>query len=126
MNIQLKWHEPVQSCVLWKFEGVIGVVDYLPPMNQSIQQAMINAEEDWFVLLDMRYAMPFPNRSFAMVARPIIGAPPNLKRVIISSQNPFTRTLIQWTLGREPLLKDRLHVVSSYADGVALLPDAQP
>jgi hypothetical protein len=126
VDIQLKWHEPVQNCVLWKFEGLIGVIDYLPPMNQSIQQAMINADEDWFVILDMGYTMPFPNRSFAMVARPIIGAPPNLKHVIISSQNPLTRSVIQRTLGQEPMLENRLHVVSSYADAVALLPNTQP
>lgn len=124
MDVKLTWHEPVQNCVLWEFSGLIGMVDYLPYMNDSIQQAMIHSDRDWFVLIDMGYTMPFPTRSFSMVARPIIGAPPNLKRVIISSKNLLTRWLINRTLGQEPLLQERLQVVGSYQAGIALLPGA--
>ena len=121
MNIQLKWHEPVENCVVWEFSGLTGVVDYLPYMNESIQQAMLNADTDWYVLLNMRYTMPFPNRSFAMVARPLIGAPPNLRRVVIVSQNSLTRLVINQTLGSEPVLQDRLHVVSSFETGLDII-----
>ncbi len=121
MEIRLVWHKPVENCVLWEFSGFIGVVDYLPYMNDSIQQAMLNADTDWFILLNMGSTMPFPNRSFAMVARPIIGAPPNLKRVVIASQNPLTRWLIHRTLGNNPMLTHRLHIVRSYDAALNLI-----
>jgi hypothetical protein len=121
VEIQLRWHEPVENCVLWEFSGFIGVVDYLPYMNDSIQQAMLHADTNWFVLLNMGYTMPFPNRSFALVARPLIGAPPNLKSVVIVSQNPLTRLLVNQTLGNEPLLQNRLHVVSSCEAGFDII-----
>ncbi|MEO0564119.1 MAG: hypothetical protein AAF125_18585 [Chloroflexota bacterium] len=113
MQITLHMDEPRENCVLWRFEGFIGVIDYMPPMNDSIGRAMIDPDTDYFVVLDMGAAMPFPNRSFGRVAQPIIGAPPNLKRVVIASTNPLTRLLIAITLGREPLLQDKLRVISN-------------
>ncbi len=121
MTIQLIWDEPVPNCITWEFERFISIVDYMPYMNDSIQRAMIEQDEDFYVLLNMGWSMPFPNRSFKLVARPIIGAPPNLKRVIIASSNPLTRTLINLTLGREPMLKETLRVVGSYAAALDLL-----
>jgi hypothetical protein len=121
MHIQLHLNEPHDNCITWTFHGGIGVVDYMPYMNDSIQQAMIEPDEDWYMLLQMGWTMPFPARSFAMVARPIIGAPPNLKRVVMLTKNPLTRALVALTLGREPLLAERLHIVTSEAEGLALI-----
>jgi len=121
MHIQLHPHEPHETCITWTFHGGIGIVDFMPYMNDSIQQAMIEPDNDWYMLLKMGWTMPFPNRSFAMVARPIIGAPPNLKRVVLVIQNPLTRAIVIATLGREPLLAERLHIVTDDAAGLALV-----
>jgi hypothetical protein len=112
-DVTLVWDEPTPNCVLWRFHGLLGRLDYLPLMNESITRAMLAPDEPFAVLLDMRWAMLLPNRSFKLVARPIIAAPPNLKRVVIAAPNPFTRLLLALTLGREPLLTDRLAVVGS-------------
>jgi len=125
MKIDLVWNEPIPNCVLWRFSGAVGIVDYLPTMNDSITRAMLNPDENYAMLLDMGWSVPLPNRSFAMIARPIIGAPPNLKRVVIAAANPLTRAVIALTLGREPTLKSTLIVVPSRASADALLTETR-
>lgn len=114
MNIQLIWDEPFENAVLWQFEGFIGVVDYMPYMNDSIGRAMIDPDTRYDMVLDMGGAIPLPNRPFRYIAQAIIGAPPNLKLVACASTNPLTRAVIQNTLGREPLLAGRFALYNTY------------
>ena len=121
MRITLLHDQPRDNCILWEFEGFIGVVDYLPYMNDSIQQAMIDDEADYYVILNMGWSLSFPSRSFKMIARPLIGAPQNLRKIIIAASNPLAQGLLRLTLGREPALQQRLSIGASYDEAVTLL-----
>lgn len=114
MRVQLIWDEPFENMVLWKFQGVFGMINYLPFMNDSISRAMVEPETRYDVLLDMGAAIPLPNSRFRYLAQAIIAAPPNLKLVVCASTNPLTRIVINATLGREPMLKERFILVTSY------------
>jgi hypothetical protein len=114
MRVKILHDQPYKQCILWEFEGLIGIVDYLPYMNDSIQHVMIDTDANYTMLLNMGWSIPIPTRSFAMIARPMIGAPPNLRQIIIAATNPLTRIILHTTLGRESALNQKLLIVPTY------------
>lgn len=121
MHIQLMWDEPFENVVQWNFEGAFGVIDYMPPMNDSIGRAMVEPDARHDVVLNMGGAIPLPNRPFRYLVQAINGAPPNLKLVACASTNPLTRAVIANTLGREPSLNGRFALLPSYDDACHLI-----
>ncbi len=113
MQVSMDWDAELDNVLVWQFNGFIGVVHYLPLMNDSILRAMTDPDNRYDFILNMGVCMPLPNRAFRYVEQPIVGAPPNLKRVVIATANPLTRGLIAATLGRSPRLAERLRVVGS-------------
>lgn len=114
MHVELLWDEPFPNTVLWRFEGAVGMIDYLPPMNDSIGRAMVEPDTRYDVLVNMGWAVPLPNRPFRYLAQAIVGAPPNLGLVVCASENPLTRAVIAATLGRDPSLAGKFLLFGSY------------
>ncbi|MEM6527076.1 MAG: hypothetical protein AAF653_02215 [Chloroflexota bacterium] len=121
MRVDITLDEPLENVILWNFTGVIGVMDYMPPINDSITRAMIDPDTRYDAIINIGMAMPLPNRPFRYVAQPLIGAPHNFKFVVCVIHNPLTRVLIAMTLEREPLLRERFFVVNALDAATTLI-----
>jgi hypothetical protein len=101
MRVTLTWDDAAPGAdgtlVRWEFVGLIGLVDYIVPMNETAQKAIF-ADGDIDAILDMGWAMPFPNRPMLHLYHAIMAAPPALRTVVIASANPLTRGIIRWRL----------------------------
>ncbi|MEL6151926.1 MAG: hypothetical protein AAFV33_17305 [Chloroflexota bacterium] len=125
MHVDITLDEPFENVILWTFVGTIGIMDYMPPLNDSIGRAMTDPDTRYDAIANLGMAMPLPNRPFRYIAQPVVGAPHNFRFVVCVINNPLTNALIATTLGRDPLLKERFFVVSSLEQAAQLIRDSR-
>ena len=110
MRVHLQWDNPEQTIVRWEFEGWIGVLDYIIPINETASMGIFNnGKADSIINMNMK--MPFPNRHPRELIKPVLAAQSYaLGYVVVVTRNAIATAIIDATFRNQPAT---LHVVRS-------------
>jgi hypothetical protein len=116
MRVDLHWDNPEQTIVRWEFDGWIGIVDYMIPINETAAMGILNdGRADSILNIGMR--LPFPNRHPRQLLKPVLAARSyGLGYIVIVTRNPIAIAIIRATFrqtGSE--LGQAVHIVGSLA-----------
>lgn len=113
MRYTLGWDNDEQTVMRVDLRVGIGIFDYMPPLNDAGGWALM-ADGDVGMVMNLGWQIPFPARGFGSLHTQIIGAPHNIRPIVIVCANPLTRLVMTLLLLRPyPALQTRLHVAAS-------------
>lgn len=123
MDIELLWDDDEETIVRWAFHGMVGMIDYMIPINETAARGMMNGGKV-DTIVNIGWRIPLPNRPMQELKKPIFAARSyGLGITVLVIKNPITRAVIALTLGRDPELDEAMFVIGSVDAARALIHD---
>jgi hypothetical protein len=114
MRVDLHWDDPEQTIVRWEFDGLIGMLDYMMPINETASMGILNSGRA-DIILNIGMKLPFPNRHPRTLVQPVLAARfYGLGYIVIVTRNPLAAAIIRATFREVSSDSDQaVHIVGS-------------
>ena len=99
MCVHLEWDNREKTVIRWDFGGGIGLVNFIIPINETAQRAILSDADSVDAILNIGWRFPFPNRPFRYIAQAILAAPASLDHIVIAAY-PLARLIAAGALAR--------------------------
>lgn len=115
MRVQLHWDDNAETIVRWEFSGVVGMIDYLIPVNETAGMGiMAGGRAD--VIVHLGWKLPLPNRPLPEIRKPLQAARHyGLGYTVLVVKNPLARWIINAGLLNTDAIREACHIVPSLA-----------
>lgn len=113
MQVHLHWDDDAETIVRWEFDGVIGMTDYMIPVNETAGMGiMAGGRAD--VIVNIGWKMPLPNRPLPQIKKPLQAARHyGLGYTVMVVKNPLARWIINTGLLDSDEMREACYVVTS-------------
>lgn len=121
MQVKLFWDNDDQTIIRWEFSGLIGITNYIVPINESAGMAMMaNGKAD--NIINLGYKLPFPNRRIRALEQAIAAAHwYGLGIVVIVTRNPIARLILRFTLLKSSQLQGVLYTAQTVDEAYQII-----
>jgi hypothetical protein len=113
MRVHLQWDDAEQTIVRWEFEGWVGMVNYIIPINDTATMGILHGGRADSIL-NMGFKLPFPDRHPRELIKPIRASRDyGLGYVVVVTRNPLAIAILRAMFAHDDNAGRALYIVAS-------------